>query len=71
VADRAQRLTGGGEAVTVSGPLAEVTAYLTGRANRLTAARGRRVPAPSLRQGLNQHKTAAAFVIETGLVRFG
>jgi hypothetical protein len=27
--------------------------------------------APSLGQGLNQHETATAFVIETGLVRLG
>jgi uncharacterized protein (TIGR03083 family) len=34
------KLPGDGEAVTVAGPLAEITAYLTGRAHRLTTAGG-------------------------------
>jgi len=38
-------LPGDGEAVTVSGPLAEVAAYLTGRASHLTTAGGRAAPA--------------------------
>jgi maleylpyruvate isomerase len=37
-------LPGDGEAVTVPGPLAEVTAYLTGRASHLTTADGRAAP---------------------------
>ena len=40
------KLPGTGEAVTLAGPLAEITAYLTGRANRLTTAGGE--PAPVL-----------------------
>jgi uncharacterized protein (TIGR03083 family) len=40
------KLPGDGEAVTLAGPLAEITAYLTGRANRLTTAGGE--PAPVL-----------------------
>jgi hypothetical protein len=34
------KLPGDGEAVTAAGPLAEITAYLTGRAHRLTTAGG-------------------------------
>jgi len=40
------KLPGTGEAVTLAGPLAEITAYLTGRANRLSVAGGE--PAPVL-----------------------
>lgn len=40
------KLPGTGEAVTLAGPLAEITAYLTGRANRLTTAGSE--PAPVL-----------------------
>jgi uncharacterized protein (TIGR03083 family) len=38
------KLPGDGEAVTLAGPLAEITAYLTGRANRLTTAGGEEPP---------------------------
>jgi uncharacterized protein (TIGR03083 family) len=38
-------LPGHGNAVTLSGPLAELTAYLTGRANSLTTAGGEAAPA--------------------------
>ncbi len=41
---RQWNLPGTGEAVTLTGPLAEITAYLTGRANRLTAAGGQAAP---------------------------
>jgi N-methylhydantoinase B len=34
--ERGRQLPGGGEAVTLAGPLAEITAYLTGRPNHLT-----------------------------------
>lgn len=39
------RLAGHGEAVAVAGPLAEITAYLTGRANNLTTTGGETAPA--------------------------
>jgi maleylpyruvate isomerase len=38
------KLPGDGEAVTLAGPLAEITAFLTGRADRLTTAGGEPVP---------------------------
>jgi maleylpyruvate isomerase len=38
------KLPGTGEAIALAGPLAEITAYLTGRANRLTTAGGEPVP---------------------------
>jgi uncharacterized protein (TIGR03083 family) len=38
------KLPGDGEAVTVAGPLAEITAYLTGRAHRLTTTGGGEPP---------------------------
>ncbi len=38
------KLPGTGEAVTLAGPLAEITAYLAGRANRLTTAGGQAAP---------------------------
>jgi len=38
------RLPGNGEAVTLAGPLAEITAYLTGRANHLTTIGGEAAP---------------------------
>ncbi len=38
------KLPGDGEAVTLTGPLAEITAYLTGRANRLTTVDGEAAP---------------------------
>jgi uncharacterized protein (TIGR03083 family) len=38
------KLPGTGEAVTLTGPLAEITAYLAGRANRLTTANGQAAP---------------------------
>jgi hypothetical protein len=45
--DTGQRwdLPGDAEAVTLTGPLAEVTAYLTGRPHRLTTAGGQPAPA--------------------------
>jgi uncharacterized protein (TIGR03083 family) len=38
------KLPGDGEAVSLAGPLAEITAYLTGRANRLTTVGGEAAP---------------------------
>lgn len=38
------KLAGNGEAVTLVGPLAEITAYLTGRANHLTTIGGEAAP---------------------------
>lgn len=38
------KLPGTGEAVTLAGPLAEITAYLTGRAHRLATAGGEAAP---------------------------
>ncbi len=38
------KLPGTGEAVTLAGPLAEITACLTGRANRLTTVGGEAAP---------------------------
>jgi maleylpyruvate isomerase len=38
------KLPGTGEAVTLAGPLAEITAYLTGRSHSLTTAGGEAAP---------------------------